>query len=79
MGLGVVNGSARRRSRAALPAGLIFVPLAGLPLSASASHDEVVNKLDVGIHELASVTSSGEQGDGHSGIQTVSDRGRPAP
>lgn len=59
--------STKSRSRITVAASMAFALVVVLPLEARAHHDEIVDKLARGETDLVTVSSSGKQGDGHSG------------
>lgn len=67
--------SSRKRSHVRRPiriaAGLVFALAVGLQIPASAHHDEIVDKLEAGVTERVSISSSGEEGNGDSGASNA--------
>lgn len=73
----------RQRGRIKVPASLALALVLVVPVEAAGHpyHDEYVNKLDQGVTERVSVSSSGKEADGHSGSEcgwgySASDNGR---
>lgn len=63
----VRHRSLKRRSTMFLATGLTLAIVAGLPVPAGAYHNEFVDRLEHGVTERVSLSSSGEQGNGDSG------------